>query len=113
MVEYKHFGGPCFHFQGDDRGSRVLRNVGILPHHYTASQPRRPRLVNDNDYIVVDSLSRPWSHTSSVWVHDQIQVVMVRRLLTVQLPLPPRGIRQGSDMYRSSKRAQHSGKADN
>jgi len=23
--------------------SRVLRNAGILPHHYTASQPRRPR----------------------------------------------------------------------
>jgi hypothetical protein len=22
----------------------VLRNVGILPQHYTASQPRRPRL---------------------------------------------------------------------
>jgi hypothetical protein len=25
-------------------GSKVLRNIGILPQHYTASQPRRPRL---------------------------------------------------------------------
>jgi hypothetical protein len=25
-------------------GRRVLRNVGILPQHYTASQPGRPRL---------------------------------------------------------------------
>jgi hypothetical protein len=26
------------------RGSRVLRDVGILPHHYMASKPRRPWL---------------------------------------------------------------------
>jgi len=26
-----------------DRSSVDLRNVGILPKHYTASQPRRPR----------------------------------------------------------------------
>jgi len=28
----------------EDGGSMVLRNDGILPQHYTASQPRRPRL---------------------------------------------------------------------
>jgi len=29
----------------EDGGSKILRNVGILPHHYAASQPRRkPRL---------------------------------------------------------------------
>jgi hypothetical protein len=28
----------------EDGGSLDLRNVGILPQHYTASQPRRPRL---------------------------------------------------------------------
>jgi hypothetical protein len=30
--------------EGKDEGSRNLRNVGILPQHYTASQPRRPQL---------------------------------------------------------------------
>jgi hypothetical protein len=29
----------------EDGGSVVLRNVGILPHHCTASQSRRPRLL--------------------------------------------------------------------
>jgi hypothetical protein len=28
----------------EDGGCMDLRNIGILPHHYTASQPRRPRL---------------------------------------------------------------------
>jgi hypothetical protein len=28
----------------EDGGNNVLRNVGILPQHYTVSQPRRPRL---------------------------------------------------------------------
>jgi len=27
----------------EDGGSKVIRNVGILPRHYTASQPRRPQ----------------------------------------------------------------------
>jgi len=30
--------------QPEDGGSMDLPNVGILPQHYTASQPRRPRL---------------------------------------------------------------------
>jgi len=25
-------------------GSKVLRNIGVLPHHYTASEPRKSRL---------------------------------------------------------------------
>jgi len=45
VVGYKRFGAPCcLHFQGEDGGSMDLRNVGILLKHYTASQPRRPRL---------------------------------------------------------------------
>jgi len=28
----------------DDRGIKVLRKAGMLPHHYTASQSTRPRL---------------------------------------------------------------------
>jgi len=40
---------PCgvavgYHIHPEDEGSKVLRNVGILPQHYTASQTRRPRL---------------------------------------------------------------------
>jgi hypothetical protein len=30
--------------RSEDGGSKVLRNVGILPQHYMASQPRTPRL---------------------------------------------------------------------
>jgi len=29
---------------GEEGGTKVLRNVGILSQHYMASQPRRPRL---------------------------------------------------------------------
>jgi len=28
----------------EDTGSELLQNVGILPHHYTVSQPSRPWL---------------------------------------------------------------------
>jgi len=40
---------PCsvvvgyLHIQGEDGDMLDLRNVGILPEHYTASQLRRPR----------------------------------------------------------------------
>jgi hypothetical protein len=40
VVEQQCFGGTCchcHHLQGEDGGSMV----GILPHHYTVSQPRR------------------------------------------------------------------------
>jgi len=41
VVEYQCFGGlRC----PEDGGSKVLRNIGILPQHYTASQSRRLRL---------------------------------------------------------------------
>jgi len=40
VVGYQRFGGQCcLHLQG---GGRIdLRNVGVLPQHYTVSQPRR------------------------------------------------------------------------
>jgi hypothetical protein len=55
MVGYHLFRGPCcFHLKGEvyhlqhymalqseDGGSKVPWNVGILPQHHTASQPRR------------------------------------------------------------------------
>jgi hypothetical protein len=37
MIRFQRFGGPrCLHLH--------LRNVGSLPHHYMASQPRRPHI---------------------------------------------------------------------
>jgi hypothetical protein len=42
VVEYKLIGRPCCL---EDESNKVLRNVGTLPQHYTASQPRRPRLT--------------------------------------------------------------------
>jgi len=32
-------------YHPEDGGSMVLRSGGILPYHYTASQPRKPRLI--------------------------------------------------------------------
>jgi len=44
MAGYWRFRGPCCIFTPEDGCSMVLPNVGILPHHYTIPQPRRPRL---------------------------------------------------------------------
>jgi len=38
---------PCLH---NDGGGMVPRNVGVLPHHYTVSEPR----------ITWQESSRPW-----------------------------------------------------
>jgi len=44
-VGYQRFGGPCFlHLQDD---FTFFRNVGILPHHYMASQPKHRDLNRD------------------------------------------------------------------
>jgi len=32
------------HLQGEDGGSMILRNISILPHHYTPSEHTRPSL---------------------------------------------------------------------
>jgi hypothetical protein len=45
------------HHNPQDGCSMDLRNVGILPQHYTALQPRRPRLVT----------SPPWKPQNSPW----------------------------------------------
>jgi len=46
VVAYKRSGAPwCFHLQGEDvESSMAPWNIGILPKHYTVSQPGRPRL---------------------------------------------------------------------
>jgi hypothetical protein len=43
VVGYQRFGRSCCpHLQAE--GNKVLRNFGILPHHFTALRPRSPRL---------------------------------------------------------------------
>jgi len=46
VVWCQHFGWLCcFHiFTLNDGDSKVFRKTGILPHHNTASHPRRPEL---------------------------------------------------------------------
>jgi len=47
-VGYQRFGGSCcLHLQSlhpEDGDSLDLQNVGVLPQHFTASQPKRRRL---------------------------------------------------------------------
>jgi len=41
--EYQPFVWPCcLYLNPEDGGSKVFRNAGILPQHYTVSQPRIP-----------------------------------------------------------------------
>jgi hypothetical protein len=42
VVGYQSFGGPCCRRLQDENGGNVaVRNGGILPQHYKASQPTR------------------------------------------------------------------------
>jgi len=44
VVRYQHFRGPCcLHHLMQDGDSKVLQSTGILPHHYTISEHRRPQ----------------------------------------------------------------------
>jgi hypothetical protein len=57
LLTWRHFNCTArqdcqWSVQGEDRGSKVFRNGGILLQHYTASQPRRPQLeCNHHNYI--------------------------------------------------------------
>jgi len=44
----------------EEVGSKVLRNGGILPQHYTASQPRRPRLKSSEPWK--PPISQKWDY---------------------------------------------------
>jgi hypothetical protein len=44
-------------FSGSSGGSMGLWNVGILPRHYTASQPGRPRLETSPPWRLQNSLN--------------------------------------------------------
>jgi hypothetical protein len=57
MVGYQRlWGSHCFHLQllnfleGEDGGSVILRNVGILPQWHTAPQPTRQRLESSSPW---------------------------------------------------------------
>jgi len=49
----------------ENGGNKVLRNVGILPQHCTASHPRRPRLKSRSNSI----------HTTSFCISLQIRSI--------------------------------------
>jgi len=67
VVGYHYFRGTCcFHLcHPEDGGSKILQNTDILPHHYMASQPRRPQLRND----------MLWDTTHSVLKQDKLYLV--------------------------------------
>jgi hypothetical protein len=47
VVEYQYLRGPCcFHLQGEDEGSKVLQNTGILWQHYIPSPSHNPQDIN-------------------------------------------------------------------
>jgi hypothetical protein len=83
VVGKQRFRGPrCLHLQGEvhfnlkieawwtvlqpeDGGSKVLRNVGILPQHYTTSQPRRLCLAESSRHTMLRTQAFdvwPWGH---------------------------------------------------
>jgi hypothetical protein len=49
------FRGPCcLHLQGEEGGSMVLWNAGILSHHYTVSHSRRLCLdISDMSLLMI------------------------------------------------------------
>jgi hypothetical protein len=54
------------HFRGEDGGSMVLRNVDILPQHYTASQPRITGIESSGFISPVLWDTKLHSHTKQV-----------------------------------------------
>jgi hypothetical protein len=66
-----------------DGGSMDLWNVGILPQHYTASQPRRPRLEN----ITAVKPSELASRLRVSYFYQALQARSFKKLTTL-LPLP-------------------------
>jgi hypothetical protein len=55
------------HHNPEDGGNMDLRNVGILPQHYTASQLRRPRLENITDKKTSNLATSKTAYESGMW----------------------------------------------
>jgi hypothetical protein len=51
----------------EDGGSRTLRNIGILSHHYTVSQSGRPRLESSSPWTPKVSSGYVCIHSSVKW----------------------------------------------
>jgi hypothetical protein len=47
----------------DDGGSMDLRNGAVLPHHYTVSDPRRPRLESASPWLKSRESNNTWFQT--------------------------------------------------
>jgi len=46
MSEFYIGGMPVAHLSLEDSGSKVLWDSGILPQHFMASQPKRPKILH-------------------------------------------------------------------
>jgi hypothetical protein len=90
VVGYQRFGERrCFHLQGEDTGSKVLRNVGILPQHYTGSQPtedidsnldRRENVKFRILYFTYDPiLSTNWFNNGVSWLLENWLVLFASK----------------------------------
>jgi hypothetical protein len=74
VVGYRRFGGGwCFHLQvwSGDTGNKVLRNLVILPRHYTASQRRRRGLLC---ILMFSFFWQNTEHISYVCVHTHTRI---------------------------------------
>jgi len=68
----------------EDGGSKVVWNVAVLPHHYTASQPSRPRLQNPLSGIKSIFITLVMNHSdwATFWTAGvQIQAGAMMRFL--------------------------------
>jgi hypothetical protein len=75
VVGYHRLWGPCCLHVHSDGCRKDLLNAGILPQHYTESQPRRPRLKSSSPWIPVVSRI---IQTCSTWLQfSGLQVVTV------------------------------------
>jgi hypothetical protein len=74
-----HFRDLRFPLHPEDGGSTVLRNVGIILHHYTASQPRRLRQhgplkrwyhITSLHCVTTQKMEVTWSSETMVSYHN-------------------------------------------
>jgi hypothetical protein len=88
----------------EDGGSMVLRNVGILPQHYTASQPRRPRLESTSSWKVRSRIIgwlTLWSFIDTVSIWEAAEYRM--RLLYEERQRVEKLVRGGRGLFERTK----------
>jgi hypothetical protein len=53
-------------FSAEDRGSKVIRNVGVLPHYYRVTEPKRPR-PNSAEFWFNNSSCHTHGKSIGIW----------------------------------------------